>query len=339
MDRTLSHELLKKMKLGWNLGNTLDAPHGENSWGNPTTTREMIVKIHGLGFETLRLPVSWHCHVDENNIISPEWLDRVSEIVDYAYDDGMFVILNIHHDDWRFQPTEEGFAGGKEYIGAIWRQLSERFKGYGERLIFESMNEPRIVKSEYEWHLDFEKKVCCDAIEFINEYNKIFVETVRASGGGNAERFLMVPSYDAAPYYACSPIFKIPDDPADRIIVSAHAYIPTDLCLMREAADREFGGIAEKELDWIFKGLSENFVEKGVPVVIGEMGIVDKNNPDERRRWSEYFVAEALKKGMISVWWDNGGRDFRLFDRRNLRLYEGCEPVYEGLKAGLLAMK
>lgn len=335
MDKIISEQLIKKMRLGWNLGNTLDAPAGETSWGNPVTTREMIKKIHSLGFETLRVPVSWHRHLDEDLNIASEWLDRVNEIVDYAYDDGMYCILNIHHDDARFQPTAEGFEGGSQYIKAVWGQLCGRFEDYDERLIFEAMNEPRIIRSRYEWHLDFSEKVCLDALEYINRYNQIFVDTVRSTRKNNISRFLMTPSYAAAPHHAFIPAFRPANDPADRLVISVHSYSPIELSLMPNPAVTEFTPQGEKELSDIFERLNRCFVKKGLPVVIGEMGMQDKNNPDDRRRWAEYFVSEARKNGMPVVWWDNGGRDFRLFDRRSLEVYESSKCVLEGLLAGL----
>lgn len=334
MDRQLSKELINRMHLGWNLGNTLDAPMGETSWHNPVTTREMILKIHELGFETLRLPTSWHRHLNDDLVIDPEWLDRVNEIIDYAYDDGMYVILNTHHDDMMFQPTSEGFEGGKRYLSTLWAQLSKRFEDYGERLIFEAMNEPRMVRHKYEWNLNLHEQLCLDAIEYINKYNQIFVDTVRARNGNNKTRFLMTPSYAAAPHHAFIPVFKVADDPADRLIVSVHSYSPIQLCLMPNPDVKEFNERGEQELDGIFGRLHKRFIENGIPVVIGEMGMWDKDNPEDRYKWAKYFVSKAKEQGMVSVWWDNGGREFKLFDRRGCEVYEHCRPVLKGLLEG-----
>lgn len=325
---------MKNMKLGWNLGNTLDAPAGETSWGNHVTTREMIKKVHSLGFETLRLPVSWHRHIDENFKISPEWLGRVREIIDYAYEDGMYVILNIHHDNHLFQPTAEGFESGKAYITAIWSQLCAEFGDYGERLIFEAMNEPRILHNKYEWNLDLSEQICLDAIEYINRYNQAFVDTVRAAGGFNKERFLMTPSYAAAPHHTYIPEYRLAEDPSGKLIVSVHSYEPINLCLLPDPDATVFDEKGERHLDFTFKKLRELFIDNGIPIIIGEMGIVDKKNPDSRRRWSEYFVKKARENGMISVWWDNGGHEFKLLDRRNLTVFEESKCVLEGLLKG-----
>lgn len=334
MDRQLASDLMKKMYLGWNLGNTFDAPAGETSWHNPETTPEMIKKIHELGFETLRLPVSWHRHVDEDDNIDPAFIDRVNEVVDYAYNDGMYVIINLHHDDIRFQPTKEGFEGGKRYIRRIWEQVAEHFKDYGERLIFEAMNEPRMIRHQYEWNLNLKEQLCLDALGYINEFNQLFVDTVRAAGGFNPQRFLMTPSYAAAPHHAFIPAFKVANDPADRLVMSVHCYSPIQLCLMPNPDVYEFTEQGERELDGIFQRLNKRFIENGIPVVIGEVGIWDKNNPEERYKWAKYFVGKAKELGMVSVWWDNGGREYKLLDRRNCKLYDFCEPLMRGLLEG-----
>ena len=335
MDRTLSRKLIKEMKLGWNLGNTLDCPPGETGWGNPVTTRDMIKKIKELGFNTVRVPVSWHRHMDPGHIIFPEFMDRVAEVVGWVLDEGMFAILNIHHDNHEFQPTDEGVEKGKNYLSTVWKQVSERFESAPERLIFEGMNEPRLIRDPHEWHLDMKDETCRKAAEHINTFNQVFVDIVRASGGNNASRLLMVPSYAAGPAHAFMPEFRLPGDPADRLIVSIHVYDPQGLALLPDPDNTEFNEHGKKVLDFIFGSAYEKFVSKDVPVVIGEMGIVDKQNPDDRCRWCKYFVRNALDKEILSVWWDNGGRDFKLLDRRNLSVYKDAEPVLTGLLEGL----
>lgn len=334
MEKRLAERLMTDMGIGWNLGNTFDAAPDETSWGNPRTERAMLEKIASYGFKTLRLPVSWSRHVDAEYNIDPAFLERVAEAAGYSLDAGLYTIVNIHHDNHLFRPTAEGFEGGKVYIRRIWEQLSERFGGFGQKLIFESMNEPRMLRHKYEWNLDLSDRLCLDAIEYINRYNEVFVETVRASGGNNSERFLMTPSYAAAPHHTFVPAFRVPSDPSDRIIVSVHSYQPVPLCLLEDPAVNRFGEAGERELDFTFKKLNECFVSKGIPVVIGEMGIINKNNPDDRRRWGECFVGGAIRYGMVPVWWDNGGRDFRLFDRRRLCIYDDAKPVFEGLLKG-----
>ncbi len=339
MERSLIHRLITDMRLGWNLGNTLDAPSGETGWGNPVTTREMIKKIKDLGFNTVRLPVSWHRHTDENLNISPEFMSRVEETVGYVLDEGMYGIINIHHDNHEFQPTLEGFNRGCTYLSAIWSQIAERFRSAPQRLIFEGMNEPRILRDPHEWHLDMQDEKCRAAAEYINKYNQIFTDTVRASGGDNEKRLLMVPSYAAGPAHAYMPEFKLPEDKANAPIVSIHIYDPQGLALLPDPENTRFDEAAKKTVDRLLDGAYNKFVVNGVPVIIGEMGIVDKNNPDDRREWCRYFVRAAAERDILSVWWDNGGRDFKLLDRRALKLCEAGEPVMQGLSEGLSTVR
>lgn len=202
---------VKDMKTGWNLGNTLDAYSqgkmygddisSEEIWGNPVTTKEMIDTLKNTGFRTVRIPVTWHNHVtDDGNgpVISEAWLDRVQEVVDYAYDNGMYVILNTHHDNTANIEGEGGYypdtAHAEEsdrYIRGIWTQVAERFKDYDEHLIFESLNEPRLAGTDYEWNFNAGVAECKDAAGSINRLNQLFVDTVRATGGNNVERYLI----------------------------------------------------------------------------------------------------------------------------------------------------
>lgn len=329
------YELTKRLRLGWNLGNTLDAPHGETTWGNPLTTAEMFRKLHDFGFETVRIPVSWHLHADEDFRVDRAFMDRVSEIVDYAYSEGLYVILNIHHDDVMFQPTAEGAENGKKYLSAIWGQVAARFKNYGERLILQGMNEPRMLRTKYEWHLDLREQVCRDAIEYINQFNQVFVDTVRASEGINKVRWLLVPSYAAAPHLTWIQAFRLPEDPAKKLMVSLHSYNPVELCLMPNPAVTRFTEQGENELVQTFETVRKRFIDAGVPAIFDEIGIVDKANPEDRYRWAKFFVSKGRENGVAAVWWDNGGKDFRLFDRRNLKIFDSARCVMRGLNDGV----
>ncbi|MDE5894038.1 MAG: glycoside hydrolase family 5 protein, partial [Acetatifactor sp.] len=152
-------ELVKEMKIGWNLGNTLDATsnsvgvNSEIAWGNPRTTQEMMDAIIDQGFNVIRIPVSWGGHMGgapEYNIL-PAWMDRVQEVVDYAYSRGVYVIVNIHHEDWHF-PSEENKEAAAEQLAALWTAIATRFRDYDEHLIFEGMNEPRKTGTSVEWN-------------------------------------------------------------------------------------------------------------------------------------------------------------------------------------------
>lgn len=339
---------VKNMKTGWNLGNTLEAYaegrwygddiSSEESWGNPVTTKEMIDAVYEAGFRTVRLPVTWHNHVTDDGsgpVISTAWLDRVQEIVDYAYDNGMYVILNTHHDNTAHIEGEGGYypdlAHAEEsdrYIAGIWTQLAERFKDYDEHLIFESMNEPRLVGTGYEWNFNAGAAECKEAAESINRLNQVFVDTVRASGGNNAERYLMLPGYDASLAGAVTELYRLPEDTAaDRLIVSVHAYTPYDFALRPNGESGVTSHFSCEEassvhdIDDLVNSLYRKYVSQGIPVVIGEYGAMNRdNNTQDRVDYYAYYTAAARANGMTCCVWDNGaftsGETFGILRRR-----------------------
>jgi len=312
---------LKKMGVGWNLGNTFDAHQDplridemkiESYWCGVETTQEMISTVHAAGFNTLRLPVSWHNHVSgEDFRISEKWLNRVQEVVDYAISEGMYVILNTHHDvgsDY-YYPNSQNAEVSERYIRHIWQQLSERFASYDEHLIFESMNEPRLKDTEDEWTFNAGKATCQDAAECINRLNQIFVDTVRATGGNNATRYLMVPGYAASVDGALNEYFKLPSDPADnRVIVSIHAYTPYSFALEDGGTDTfKLTDIGQtSEINRFMISLYNTFISQRTPVVIGEYGARAKgDNVQSRVDYAAYYAANASARNIPCVWWDN----------------------------------
>lgn len=327
---------LKKMGVGWNLGNTFDAHQdplrvdemkAETLWVGVKTTKELIAKVHEAGFNTLRLPVSWHNHVSgEDFLISEAWLSRVQEVADYALAEGMYVILNTHHDvgtDF-YYPNSENAEVSERYIRRIWEQLSERFADYGEHLIFESMNEPRLKDTEDEWVFNASKATCIEAAEHINRLNQLFVDTVRASGGNNADRYLMVPGYAASVDGALNEHFRLPSDSADnRIIVSIHAYTPYSFALDINGTDTfKLTDIGQtSEINRFMISLYKTYISQGIPVVIGEFGARAKGgNLQSRVDFTAYYAANASARNIPCVWWDNGahagnGELFALIDR------------------------
>ena len=340
VDMNEALEFVQKMKIGWNLGNTFDATRDgftgdemsiESYWVGVKTTEEMIAAVRDAGFQTLRVPVSWHNHVDADFTVSRAWLDRVQEVVDYAIDRGMYVILNTHHDNLReyCYPDSEHMELSERYIRRVWEQVAERFRDYDERLIFESMNEPRLAGHPNEWNFDASVPECVDSLNCIMRLNQAFVDVVRASGGNNSTRYLMVPSYAAAPYNAVSELFSLPEDEADnRLIVSVHAYTPYSFAL-EDGGVRDFkavvGSAQSNEIVYFMNALYDRYVSKGIPVVIGEFGARDKNgNTQSRVDFASFYVALASARGMTCCWWDNNafqgnGELFGLLSRRDLR--------------------
>jgi aryl-phospho-beta-D-glucosidase BglC (GH1 family) len=312
-----SAEIVEDMKIGWNLGNSLDCYDSDDSkitgsaetyWGNPTTTKDMIDKVKASGFNAVRIPVSWTNHIDENNQIDAQWLARVKEVVDYVIEDGMYAIINVHHDDYTWlNPTYADQPEVAERLTAIWSTVAEEFKDYDYHLLFEGLNEPRIIGGTDEW-------TCGTAEErdVINQLEQNFVDTVRKSGGNNQYRTLIVTTHSASIDETSVKSLVVPND--DRVIVSIHYYSPYDFA-GNESDVNTWGTDEDKaNLDEGFKLLNETFISKGIPVIIGEFGAVDKDNDDVRANYFNYYIQSAKNYGITCFVWDNNG-DFGLLNR------------------------
>ena len=313
------------MGLGWNLGNSLDATGGsgldtETSWSNPKTTQALIDKVKSLGFNTVRVPVSWGKHVSgDNYTIDSAWLARVKEVVDYCYKNDMYVILNIHHDTKSsasasgagYYPRSSAYSSSEKFVTSVWSQAAEYFKDYDYHLIFETLNEPRLIGTGYEWWFDkwnipSEVK---DAIDCINKLNQKAVDTIRNTGSNNRGRLIMCPGYDASIDGATVSGFKLPTDISgnkNRIALSVHAYSPYNFAMnVGSGSTSTYTSSIKNELQDLFSTLKSNFRDKGIPVVIGEFGSTDKNNTAERVKWATDYTALAKKNNIPCVLWDN----------------------------------
>lgn len=339
-------ELVSEMKTGFSLGNTMDSTIGKNNgepyeyetgWGNQTTTREAIQGIADSGFNVLRIPVSWgeHLSSDGSYTIDKAWLDRVNEIVDYGLDAGMFVILNTHHEEWLF-PDEAHFETNSDELAKLWTQIAERFSGYNEKLIFEGLNEPRKRGTIYEWNGGDE-----EGQQVVNKLNAVFVETVRNSGGNNGKRCLMIPTYAASAMEKTFAAMEVPEND-DRIIISVHAYIPYNFALASDNATDYWSSSdpsCTAEIDNLMTTLKAYFLDKNIPVIIGEMGCVNRNNTENRKDWARYYVSKAHEYGIPCLWWDNGaylgsGELFGIYSRDsgNWIFRDVMEGIMEGLE-------
>ena len=321
VNQMTSSEIVADMKIGWNLGNTLDSfdtdsSENETGWGNPKTTKAMIDTVKAAGFNAVRIPVTWGEHLSSDHVIEAAYLDRVQEVVDYAMDDDLYVILNVHHDDaiW-LHPTYSEQAEVTETLTAIWQQLSERFADYDHHLVFEGMNEPRVIGSSTEWSGGTPEER-----DVINQLFQAFVDTVRATGGLNADRTLIVTSHAQSITKEAVSAVKVPED--DHIAVSIHSYAPWDFCGTDD--DRsDWGSEADKqELDSNFQYLADTFIKKGIPVLLDEFGAVNKNNTSIRANYYAYYVKSAKAHGITCFVWDNGTeKEFGLLNRKNLTWY------------------
>ena len=326
-----SLELVKDMKIGWSLGNTLDgggksskgsSPETiERAWGNPVTTKEMIDEIKNAGFNVLRIPTTWDWSTGDapDYKISDEWLARVKEVVDYGMANDMYVILNIHHETWHY-PTEDNYEAASDRLKKVWTQIGNYFENYDEHLIFEGLNEPRVIGSDEEWAGG------SDATrEVVNKLDADFVSTIRSLGGNNKLRHLMIPGYAASSSDVALKALKIPEND-DKLIVSVHAYIPYNFALSDSKQANKWiackGGFTT-DIDNLADLLKTLFIDKGQAVIIGEFGARSKDNEKYRAEWAKYYVTKMNTIGVPCVWWDNGaftgsGELFGLFDRRTL---------------------
>ncbi len=318
-------ELLDKMTVGWNLGNTFDSTgvkgvKCETAWGNPKTTKEMIDTVKKAGFNTIRIPVSWGDHIDANGKIESEWLDRVQEVVDYAYDNDMYIILNSHHDNSWIKLDEKTEKEVTKKYKYLWQQIAKRFKDYDEKLLFEGRNEPKTDGSAKEWNggTASERKV-------LNRMYDAFVDAVRGQGGYNKTRYLIVAPYAAtSTSYEAMAALEIPDD--ERIIVAVHSYSPYNVALNTYSDEKEFNDKNKGEIDYVFQNINKAFTSKGIPVIMDEFGTMNKNNTAERIEIAEYYLSYSEKYGIPCIWWDNnipdtapGKEGFGLLNRKTCK--------------------
>ncbi|MBR4082162.1 MAG: glycoside hydrolase family 5 protein [Clostridia bacterium] len=313
---------LRSMGVGWNLGNTFDATRSgyvsnemaiEWEWVGVPTSQEMIRMLKDAGFGTIRIPVSWHNHVDNDFNISEKWISRVQEVVDWAIALDMHVIINIHHDNEPefFYPSDEHMETAEKYVRSIWTQVAVRFRDYDHKLIFEALNEPRLKGTDLEWVFQTGNPRSQESARCINRLNQVFVDTVRASGGQNADRYLMVPGYAASVDGVTNEFFALPQDTADnRIMVSVHAYTPYSFALEDGGTDTfAVTNIGQTtEITMFMNRLYKKYIANGVPVVLGEFGARDKGgNQQSRVNFTAFYMANAAARNIPCVWWDNNG--------------------------------
>jgi len=339
-----SKELVKNIQIGWNLGNTLDAnclefldysldqTASETCWLNPRATQELFDKLTELGFNTFRIPTTWTGHFGDgpDYKIDDAWMKRVHEVVSYAIKTGSYAILNIHHEEWNYA-FSNNLEQAKIILEAIWKQIAVEFEEFDEHLIFEGMNEPRKVNTDVEWNGGDQ-----EGWDFVNAMNELFIKTIRASGGNNQHRHLMIPTYAAALNEQTLEAFKYPSDD-ENVIVSVHSYTPYEFALATDdTAISEFTNT--QPIEWAMNNIKTYFRDKDIPVILGEFGAMSRNNEDDRQKWAETFVSSAKALGVPCVLWDNGvfdgdGERFGIIDRTELTV---TFPKYlKGLMAGI----
>jgi endoglucanase len=322
---------------GWNLGNTLEPPNGEGTWG-PAATQTLINAVAGSGFNTIRLPVAWDSHANPStSVIDPAWMARVKQVVDWCYAKNLSVIINCHWDGgWlenHITATVNPTIDAK--MQSYWTQIATAFAGYDDRLLFAGANEPN----------------CDTAAEWVTlrSYYNTFISAVRATGGNNASRWLVVQGPNTNIDLTYDLVNALPTDSAiGRLMVEVH-YYPWRWTLMAEDAwwgkmfyfwgqgyhspsmvDRNSTAEEEAYTDEQFQKMATKFVSKGVPVILGEWGAMKRTGyPDltgteldrhlaSRTYYSKFVTQKANALGLKPIWWDAGGTGSNtmwLFDR------------------------
>lgn len=333
---------VRNMGAGWNLGNTLDSNSGdidnmwieaysqrrtsdyETAWGQPVTTRALIHMFKDAGFGAIRVPVTWYPHIGTvtvngkhwdmstwtGNDVDPAWMARVKEVVDYVIDEGLYCILNVHHDTgaaptaW-LVASDADFEAAKDRYESLWQQIANTFKDYGEHLLFESYNE--MLDPLDSWCFasfaapgSYDADVARSAYSGINRYAELFTTTVRATGGNNAKRNLIVNTYGACSgdgtwnSHLIDPIkaIEIPEEPG-HIAVQIHSYW-----------DAEKFDTQKSDIDRLFSNIGEHLIGRlGVPVIIGEWGGGTGEDSENNVRFATYFSQKAKESSVAAFWW------------------------------------
>lgn len=307
-----SFQLVEEIGPGWNLGNSFDViDRDKTAWGNPLPNRSIIETAAELGFRTLRIPITWNFHQRDlaPYEIETQYLDDIEEIVKFGLQNGMHVIINVHHDNNWVVPSSESSDETNARLRSLWTQVGEQFMAYNDSLIFETLNEPRIEGIPEEWTGGTE-----EGRSFVNQYNKTAVDAIRATGGNNGLRHIMVPTWAASTVQQTMDDLEIPnDDP--KIIVSLHSYFDWDFAgLARDTWGTDEDRVAlQSELQRIHQ---KWIVEENRPVILGEWGTIGENDINQRLEYASLYASTAAELGMPTIVWDDGGM-FQLMDRRS----------------------
>ena len=348
-------QLAAKIKLGWNMGNSLEAIGGETAWGNPKATKALIDLVKANGFNAIRIPCSFDQYLANSTTakIKEEWLARVKEVVHYAIDNDMYVIVNIHWDGGWLENncTEAAKSATNAKQKAYWEQIATTLRGFDEHLIFASANEPKVANAT--------------EMAVLTTYHQTFIDAVRSTGGKNAYRTLVVQGPDTDIEKTNKLMLTLPTDKvANRMMMEVHYYTPYQFTLMDKDADwgkmfyywgannrsttdteRNPTWGEEADLTKLFKSMKTQFVDKGIPVILGEFGAIRRTNLTgtnltlhlaSRAYYLKVVVQQAKANGMVPFYWDEGNlgsNGFGIFNRFNTSVTD--TQALNGLLDGL----
>ncbi|MEU4365209.1 cellulase family glycosylhydrolase [Promicromonospora sp. NPDC023987] len=306
-DKDTVADIAADMQPGWNLGNSFDATGSdETSWGNPRVTEELLDQVRTQGFNSIRIPVTWGQHQGgtPDHTIDQAYLDRVEEVVGWALEDGFYVLINIHHDSWQWVNTlPTNHDAVLDRYTDTWTQIADRFRDADERLLFESVNEPQFTGSSGE----------AADLELLAELNDVFHDVVRGSGGGNATRPLVLPTLNTgsepAKIDALATQIAALDDPNLMATVHYYGFWPFSVNI---AGYTRFDAEVRQDVADTFDRVHAAFVARGVPVLLGEYGLLgfDRHTgtveQGEKLKFFEYLGYAARERGITTMLWDNG---------------------------------
>lgn len=315
-----SQQLVTNIRIGWNVGKALESCSADldgdgkadfvpgagqvpddTFWGNYPLTEKYFKTLADSGINAVRLPITWREHIDSEGNINEAWLNRVQQVVDYAYDSGMYVIITMYHDGapdtdcgaWIRNASTDRNSVIEKY-NKIWSQIAERFITYNERLLYESMNAVEFPDMEED-----------DAYELLNSLNQQFVNTVRLTGGNNLRRHLVISGYGADISDTCDERFRMPEDYFNKCILSVHYYIPKTFC--KDGVQPNWGSEVEK--NWMesrVELLRTNFVDNGIPVIISEYGAPADSDESSRIYFCEKLTKLCRENYISTFLWDGG---------------------------------
>ena len=340
--------IASEMGIAWNIGNTMEAIGGPTSWGNPVPTQQLIDSVKAAGFSTVRIPCAWDGNADQTTLeINPAWMAQVKQVVDYCINDSLFVVLNIHWDGGWLENNIDSCVTNtalRQRIqakqGAYWRQIATTFRDYGRHLIFAGTNEPNVKNG-------------AASMEVLKSFLQTFIDSVRATGGNNASRTLVIQGPNTALEDTYKLMTSLPNDIiADRLMVEVH-YYPYQFCLMSKDetwgkvfyywgqyyksttdTDRNSSWGEESYTDSVFNLMKVQFTDLNIPVLLGEFGAMKRltltgdsltRHILSRRYFYEYVCSSSKRHGIIPVAWDAGGKGdgtMTIFDRRTGAIYD-----------------
>jgi len=321
-----SSEFTQLMGIGFNIGNSLDAVGGEIAWGNPLISETFIDALKSAGFNAIRLPVAWSQFSDADNyIIEQQWLQRVEQVVNYALEKDMYVMMNIHWDSGWMQPTNAQSDYVNNRLAIMWQQIATHFRDYNDHLLFAGTNEV-MVTGDY-------STPTAEYYTVQNSFNQTFVDTVRKTGGRNTYRQLIVQGFNTNIDHTVNFVTIPTDTTPNRLMMEVHYYDPYDFTLNQNNdqvsqwgsqttdASKAVSGQGESYVDGQFLKMRTHFHDQGIGVILGEYGAISRDvvgHDEFRIDWHRYVTQAAVDNKLVPFYWDNGYTDYHelgLFNR------------------------